>query len=264
MFISSKICFLELEKTAISSIKKFLKNHIIDGKITRPHDYVTEEILKENIFFLGSIRNPFDWYISRWSYGCMMRADDSLFRNLVKKRLNISRIKNIDKQYLKKFNYLKNQFFKNTNYLENLYSDPYNQKNFQLWLKELLVKKKDNSLAEHYYFSSFNKSFGYMTFRYLIMFTNPKYRENIYSKLKSYKDIKDFDNNYNFINKFVKVENLNEDLNNVTKELGINKNMEIEIVNPSRRKKSFEYYYDKECLEIVRKQDKYIFDKFKY
>ena len=87
MFISKKICFIELEKTGISAIKKFLKNHIQEGKITRPHDNVTNEILKKKLFFIGSIRNPLDWYISRWSYGCMIKNDDSMYRNLTKKRL---------------------------------------------------------------------------------------------------------------------------------------------------------------------------------
>tara|TARA_A100001035_G_scaffold223624_1_gene184158 strand:+ start:279 stop:1073 length:795 start_codon:yes stop_codon:yes gene_type:complete len=264
MFISSKICFLELEKTGISSIKKFLKNHINEGVITRPHDYVTEEILNKKLFFLGSIRNPLDWYVSRWSYGCMMKTDDSLFRNLIKKRFNISRIQSIEGQYLKKIYYLKNQFLKNNRNLENLYSDPYNHKNFQLWLKEILLKKKNNALAEQYYFSSLNKNFGYMTFRYLIMFTKPQQRKKIYSDIKSYKEIEDFDKSYNFINKFMKVENLQNDLENLLKELGINKKNEIEIINPSKRNKDSDFYYDKESIEIVKNQDKYIFNKFNY
>ena len=264
MFISSKICFLELEKTGISSINKYLKNHIQEGKITRPHDYVTDEILNKKLFFLGSIRNPLDWYISRWSYGCMMRSDDSLFRNFVKKRFNISRINNIDGQYFKKIKYLKNQLFKNNTNLESLYSDPYNKDNFKKWLKELLTNKKNSPLAEHYFFSSLYLNFGYMTFRYLIMFTKPNQRKKIYSEIKNYQNIIDFDKNYNFINKFVKVENLKYDLEVLMKELGIDKTKEIEIVNPSKRKKDLDYYYDDETLEIVKKQDKFIFDKFNY
>ena len=101
MFISKKICFVELEKTGISSINKFLKDHIKDGETTQPHDYVTEDLMKKKLFFIGSIRNPYDWYISRWSYGCKMKNEDSMYKNLVNKRLSYSRIKNIKGQYLK-------------------------------------------------------------------------------------------------------------------------------------------------------------------
>ena len=67
-----------------------------------------------------------------------------------------------------------------------------------------------------------------------------------------------------FINKFMKVENLQNDLENLLKELGINKKNEIEIINPSKRNKDSEFYYDKESIEIVKNQDKYIFNKFNY
>ncbi len=103
-----------------------------------------------------------------------------------------------------------------------------------------------------------------MTFRYLIMFTKPQQRKKIYSNINSYKDIEDFDKSYNFINKFIKVENLQNDLENLLKELGINKKNEIEIINPSKRNKDSEFYYDKESIEIVKNQDKYIFNKFNY
>ena len=96
MFISKKICFLELEKTGISSINKFLKEHIKDGETTQPHNYVTEDLMKKKLFFIGSIRNPYDWYISKWSYGCMMKNEDSMYKNLVNKRLSYSRIENIN------------------------------------------------------------------------------------------------------------------------------------------------------------------------
>ena len=62
----------------------------------------------------------------------------------------------------------------------------------------------------------------------------------------------------------MKVETLKYDLESLIKELGIDKIKEIEIVNPSNRKKDLDYYYDDESLEIVTKQDKFIFDKFNY
>ena len=62
----------------------------------------------------------------------------------------------------------------------------------------------------------------------------------------------------------MKVENLQNDLENLLKELGINKKNEIEIINPSKRNKDSDFYYDKESIEIVKNQDKYIFNKFNY
>lgn len=264
MFISKKICFLELEKTGISSINKFLKDHIKDGETTQPHDYVTEDLMKKKLFFIGSIRNPYDWYISRWSYGCKMKNEDSMYKNLVNKRLSYSRIKNIKGQYLKKFTYLKKQIFKNNKFWSELYSDPYSAKNFQKWLKAILGNNKKNELAEQYYFSSFNKNLGYMTFRYLIMFTKPNSRNQIFNSLNSYNDIKDFDKNFNFINYFIKIENLYSDLNKLFKTLNLNIESNLEKINSSNRNQEINYYYDDECKEIVKQCDKFLFYKYNY
>ena len=264
MFISKKICFLELEKTGISSIKKFLKSHIKDGEITRPHDYVTEDLLKKKLFFVGSMRNPYDWYISRWSYGCMMKNEDSMYKNLVNKRLSYSRIENIKGKYLKKFTYLKKQIFKNSKFWSELYSDPYNAKNFQKWLKAILGSNKKNELAEQYYFSSFGKNLGYMTFRYLIMFTKPNNRNQIFNNLNSYNDIKNFDKEFNFINYFIKVENLYADLNKLFKTLNLNIENDLEKINTSNRNKEINYYYDDDCKEIVKQNEKFLFEKYNY
>ena len=264
MFISKKICFIELEKTGISSINKFLKSHIKEGNITRPHDNVTNDLLEKKLFFIGSIRNPLDWYISRWSYGCMMKNDDSMYRNLIKKRLSHSRVKNINHQYIKKIKYFKNQLFKNSEYWSNLYSDPFSAKNFREWLKAMLSSKKKDQLAEHYYFSSFYRNFGYMTFRYLVMFTNPDNRNQIFTNLKEYDDLLKFDKNYNFVNYFIKVENLKSDLDKLFKILNLEVVNKLEIVNPSKRNPDVDYYYNDECINLVKKYERFIFEKYEY
>jgi len=264
MFISKKICYLELEKTAISSIREFFKKNISGGQITGVHNFVTKEMLNNDLFFVGSIRNPLDWYISRWSYGCMSNNSDSMYKNLTNKRLSYSRIKNIKGQNFKKLNYLKNQILKNKKYWIDLYSDPYDAKKFREWLKSVLDGNKKKDLAEQYYFSSLYGNFGYMTFRYLIMFTLPTKREFIFNNLVNYDELKSFDKEFNFINFFIKFENLDNNLEklfNVLKLKIINK---IKKINPSSRKPDINYYYDNECKEMVKHYEKYMFEKHNY
>jgi len=187
-----------------------------------------------------------------------------MYKNLVNKRLSYSRIKNIKGQYLKKITYLKKQIFKNREFWSELYSDPYNAKNFQKWLKAILDSDKKKEFAEQYYFSSFNNNLGYMTFRYLIMFTKPNSRNQIFNSLNSYNDIKDFDKNFNFINYFIKIENLYSDLNKLFKILNLNIESNLEKINSSNRNQEINYYYDDECKEIVKQCDKFLFYKYNY
>ena len=74
-----------------------------------------------------------------------------------------------------------------------------------------------------------------MTFRYLVMFSKPDFRNHIFSNLKRYEDILDFDRNFNFINYFIKIENLKSDLDKLFKILDLKVVNNLEIVNPSKR-----------------------------
>ncbi len=103
-----------------------------------------------------------------------------------------------------------------------------------------------------------------MTFRYLIMFTNPNNRNQIFSNLKEYNDIIDFDKNFNFINYFIKVENLKIDLDKLFKILSLKVIKNLEIENPSNRNPDINYYYDEECKSLVKKYERFIFEKYDY
>ena len=96
------------------------------------------------------------------------------------------------------------------------------------------------------------------------MFTNPKHRREIYFKLNNLNDIKEFDKRYVFINNFVKIENLKDDLKKVIDKLNINEKVDIEILNPSKRNRELNYYYDNETINIVKNYDKFLFEKFNY
>ena len=66
------------------------------------------------------------------------------------------------------------------------------------------------------------------------------------------------------INNFVKIENLKDDLKKVIDKLNINEKVDIETVNPSKRNRELNYYYDNETINIVKNYDKFLFEKFNY
>ena len=76
--------------------------------------------------------------------------------------------------------------------------------------------------------------------------------------------LKDFDKNFNFINYFIKIENLYSDLNKLFKTLNLNIENNLEKINTSNRNQEINYYYDDECKEIVKQCDKFLFDKYNY
>jgi hypothetical protein len=66
--LTDQLVFLQMQKTACSHISEILKDYF-NGKQIGKHGPLTFDPGDRRI--LGSIRNPYDWYVSLWSYGCI-------------------------------------------------------------------------------------------------------------------------------------------------------------------------------------------------
>ena len=269
MFISDRWCSLELGKTGCSYIREVLSENIPQGNLTHIHDTIDSELLNSNRFFLGSIRNPFDWYVSLWAFGCLHKKKDPLYSNLTSRRINPFRLSSINKNYLKKIKFISNQLIKNIGINKKLYSDPLNVDNFREWIKMILKKKNKNQLGEHYAISNTNKFIGYMTFHYLLRFINPSKLYMLFNnEINNYEDLKNFDKNFNFIMSMLKFESIDQDLINIFNKLNIPINKTVilqkKAVNKSVRLKNTMDYYNDETIKIVRQNDSLIFEKYRY
>ena len=269
MFISDRLCFLELGKTGCSYIREVLSENIPQGNLTHIHDTIDSELLNSNQFFLGSIRNPFDWYVSLWAFGCLHKKKDPLYSNLTSRRINPFRLSSINKNYLKKIKFISNQLIKNIGINKKLYSDPLNVDNFREWIKMILEKKNKNQLGEHYAISNTNKFIGYMTFHYLLRFIKPNKLYMLFNnEINNYEDLKSFDKNFNFIMSMLKFESIDQDLINIFNKLNIPINKTVilqkKAVNKSVRLKNTMDYYNAETIKIVRQNDSLIFEKYRY
>jgi len=269
MFISDKICFVEFGKTGCSFIREIFSKKIKDGVLTKIHDPITDELILSDKIKVGSIRNPYDWYISLWSFGCLMQKRDPLFSNLTRRKLNPKRIINIKRNYKEKIYFLFDQFKKNINFNKELYSDPYNTENFKNWIKLLFNSKKKNYIGENYSISNTNKFIGYMTFHYLIRFTNKNFHHKLFDKsLISYDDIKKFYVKNNYIDYFIVFEKLNESLVNLFNLIDLNVSEsdlnEEKPINKSKRLPSIDEYFNAETKDLVKKYDALIFEMHNY
>jgi hypothetical protein len=69
MYIADRLIYLRLQKTASTHIGKFLQS-MIPGRLIGGHRRLQERRLAVRRYIIGSIRNPWDWYVSLWAYGC--------------------------------------------------------------------------------------------------------------------------------------------------------------------------------------------------
>ena len=269
MFISSQICFVEFGKTGCSFIRKILNENIQLGELTKIHDQITNNLINSEKLKVGSIRNPLDWYISLWSFGCLMKKKDPLYSNLTSLRLNPKRLRNIKNNKIKKILFLFEQFKKDISFNKHLYSDPYNTNNFRKWIKLLFDNKKKNIISEQYSISNTNTFLGYMTFHYLIKFTNHNFHYKLFdNSLNNFEDINNYYKQHCFIKNFIIFENLNNSLIHLFKqiELPLNKEklLKTKPINKSNRLSKIDEYYDNETKEMVQHYDALIFALHKY
>ncbi|NNM01052.1 MAG: hypothetical protein HKO62_09900, partial [Gammaproteobacteria bacterium] len=69
MFVSDKVVFVELHKTGCTHIRNALLD-LVGGQFNGKHNQVRADMLTPGRVFFGSVRNPWEWYVSLWAFGC--------------------------------------------------------------------------------------------------------------------------------------------------------------------------------------------------
>ena len=68
MFVSDSFIYVQMQKTGCTHIAAIMKR-ICPGETIGKHNAPTPEERISDRHFISSIRNPWDWYLSLWTYG---------------------------------------------------------------------------------------------------------------------------------------------------------------------------------------------------
>ena len=268
MFISDNLCYVDLHRTGSTLLIELLNRYVPNGKIVGVHERPGQDIYKSNRFFLGSIRNPWEWYVSAWSFGTVKRG--GLYKRLALKKIHFKNLGFKTRPLLAPYIFLQ-QFWRPLGLWRRLYSDPENIKNFREWLKLLLGRTRMHDIGEGFDFCSINKFSGLMTYRYLVFYSSDI--KNLYNNsLTSFEDLEEFDKKYNILNYTIRNESLEKNFFDVLLKLNIkiSEKEKNNINNLKRgkwgawRDKSLRNFYDDECLELIEEKEKLIINKYGY
>ena len=273
MFVARKLIFLELQKTGGSHIIRLLERYtdgITEGKHNRlPVDY-------DRKYIVGSIRSPWDWYVSLWAYGVggkgavRARGTAGIDLNYYHRMLP----KEIGKNWLtfrELFASLYHDALKPVELWQQAYKNSSDPELFRSWLRLLLDKKRRYDIGEGYGFSPISTSAGLLTYRYFRLFT---VGNHVFSdkRLIDLDGIREFDREFNITSGIIRNESLEADFVRVLEEAGqplsddqindIENRREVKT-NISERK-SASYYYDDETIALVAERDRYLIEKYSY
>lgn len=244
MFISDKFIYLELHKTGCSHIRKIL-SILLDGKLTGGHNQASSDLFNANRVFLGSVRDPWEWYTSLWAYGCDKKGG-------IYWQVTGSESKN-PKEWLNTYNHV---------------NDPVA---FRAWLHMMHDAKYLPSIGEGYSICPVSRISGLMTFRYLKLFCTKLGEHKNLDQLLTFEQIKKYETDNCFIDYFIRNESLEPELFQVLERFGakIPSNLKSEIIslpksNVSSRKHGPRYYYETDTENLVAERERLIIDKFGY
>jgi hypothetical protein len=250
MLVTDRLIYLQLQKTACSHIAAMLEK-TVGGKKIGLHIPLPRRLHSTDKYIVGSIRNPWEWYVSQWSYGCAGRG--ALHKRLTGRKL------------FRLFEKPVSELTKPVAKWRETYKDHRDPECFNRWLKMIFDPYRRKDLGEGYANSPISRYAGLMTYRYIKIYTRG-------GNANSLEALKKFDSENNFLKFTIRVESIEEDLlqalTNAGYELGED---QIQIIkqgadnrtNPSDHLPT-EFYYDEETVDLVARNEKLIIEKYSY
>lgn len=239
MIKCEQLTYIQMQKTGCSHIALLLESLLGGRRSKRKHDAPSTKEIDEGGYFVSSIRNPWDWYLSLWTFG--VQGGGSLHRFTVEGR------------------------FWSELYKAHCLADA---GLFRAWLKELLNPDNSSLLGEGYGVGTIAKLCGFMTYRYLKLCCRDPFRVHQLEILDV--DLAKFEKDNCYIDFFIRQESLEEDLCiAIEKVQTLTGEEEARIysagrTNASERPLPLADYYDEETIELVGNRDRLLVDKFGY
>jgi hypothetical protein len=271
MFISDRLIFLQLQKTGCTHIANLLTQYIPEGKMVGKHNPLSADFQKGTRYIVGSIRNPWDWYVSLWAFGC--NGGKGGFYSGFYKRVTSRNIINAFRHRRYPYHALLNLCYeirKPIKTWRRLYSNQESPTLFREWLSFVFDRRRRYDFGEQYGYSSISTFAGVLTYRYVRLFSGNLSRIYTDPSLNSIHQLRQFDEKYTVLDAVIRNEFLEEDLISVLRKAGYRLSEEQTTLIRSTQKTNISqhhptgYYYDQETLELVMRKEQFIIEKYSY
>ncbi|HET6806881.1 MAG TPA: hypothetical protein VFH59_15715 [Frateuria sp.] len=268
MFVSDRIVFLELQKTGCTHIRKLLKD-LVGGELVDKHDQASPRLFRNDRFFLGSIRDPWDWYVSKWAFGCDGKG--AVFNNVTKEGLRIRGRGWKAHPYLRLIDLLESRPNRHAQEWRRTYQDANDAGAFRAWLHMLHDPDYWPDIGEGYRQCALSQFAGLLTYRYMKLFTCKRGELRELRAVATPAQLAEHESKRCFIDYFVRNEELEASLLEALRlaKVPVSQEAIADIMsrpktNTSSKKHGASYYYDDETEKLVAERERFIIGKFGY
>ncbi len=283
MFVSNKLVFLELQKTGSTHVRHLLAD-FVGGKVDGKHNAATPEVLATGRPILGTVRNPWSWYVSLWAYGCegkgvlrqrLMDPAKWVRKNELQSdatgearkvglkggKGRLSRAKALGASAMPDCASPERATF--------WYADPGNVEAFREWLSVVLAPGARRIVEAGYRRSPLSKCAGLLTYRYFGLFVRGgTHQEAEYCTVDK---LNELDKASCLVSHFILNENLEADFLRAVAACGVElTDDQIAQVNSARKRNvssrplGTSDYYTAELAALVGDRDRFLIEKFGY
>ncbi len=286
MFVSDKLVFIELQKTGSTHVRHLL-TELLGGSLEGKHNAPTPEILDQGLPILGSVRNPWSWYVSLWTYGCSKKG--VLYQRLIDPARWQTKNKQVDtsgdddddeapagraQPGLKKGKGMGMRKplppLASAERAANFwYADPGNVEAFREWMAVVMSPAARRIVESGYRRNPISKCCGLMSYRYFKLFVRDT--DQLGPEYKSLAMVKRLDEERCWVNHFIQSERLEDDFLKALAASGVVLTDEqIANVRSARKRNVSERplptnaYYDETTIRLVQERERFIIEKFGY
>lgn len=262
MFQSDELIYIQLQKTASSHIAKLLAK-LFDGQIIGKHNKPSTAQLTTAPYVLGSIRNPWDWYLSLWAFGV---GGNGLILEILTQKKSKKAFKNWLKNPISGYKSLMTTLQKDVELWRRVYTNSEDVSAFRTWLNLIHQTEHCQILPQ-----VINPNFGLMTNRYVSLYcSNETELLNISQNISQSKCLQQFDKKSCYVDYFIRQENLEQSLFEAIAPIKTLSKLEKSYIlntqktNTSNKALALTDYYDKSSIDLIYQRDSLIIDKFNY
>lgn len=268
MFTSDEITYIELQKTGSTHIITLL-SQLFEGERIGSHNAATPKQFASSKYFVSSIRNPWKWYVSLWTYGA--QGVGQMYTRLTQRGIREpARVFYWSHSISKAARSALNEITKDVDFWRAAYNRNDEVSSFRSWMRLIHDPRHAASLGEGYADTQLQNQIGYMTYRYLNLCCRNVDQLGKRRLVSDYDSLVRFDEDNCYIDYFIRQEALEDTFCEAVERVRPLTDDEKQLIygakkrNKSTRALPVTAYYDDELVDLVSRRDKLIIEKFGY